>query len=546
MGDKCILLFLLTTISYLSAVNIVVILPAVKPFHTLPLFQLACDTDKTTASFTFFAPYDQKFQSCDHVQIIGVEAFVNPAHWSHLNMSVEDMRVYLLRPFWKREMMLGGLDVIAAAIMRADVVIADHTLDIGDFSFLHTLLGAVPNPPLITSIWDDKHIVGSNVSLVALLDAWSYGSFKRVLATDTERLSLGISVEASQYMSSVAQRKLSTQERERLREASEMHCTPKRMKELFGEQGMRVIDNIKVSPSDQSHFLSKYIQRQQGQCQDEDGLHCQEEFRLANAPSPRVLCMAFTYEPRHDSVRAAVYTWAAHCDGYLAVSNSTADESLPTVSLGTTSGASGEGQKLTESYLSMSIKSRLIWTSVAQSQLLDEYDFFLLSGDDVYVIVENLKDYLKYISYKAKRENRESSDPPIFIGRKMQQNKLLWFYHGGSGYVMNRAAVRILVDLFERRPAECLTNVHTSMEDVMTARCLLHGGISTFDVKDPVNGKHIFHPHTPAEAYHPTNEELRAQVASFQEGEECCSEHSVSFQDLLPVQMQCLHYKLYG
>ena len=188
----------------------------------------------------------------------------------------------------------------------------------------------------------------------------------------------------------------------------------------------------------------------------------------------------------------------------------------------------------------------------------------------------------------------------VFIGRKMKQNALLHFYHGGGGYVLNQAAVSILYDLFTNFPDECLNHVHTSMEDVMNARCLLHAGIHVDDVLDPVSGKHIFHPFSPMDAFNlpdtgsntsnssnnsttssssssssctapyddenlsggddnncvqknhnargPSRwwDELISQLASHLHGTECCSDYSISFQNLLPDHMYCLYDKLYG
>jgi hypothetical protein len=312
---------------------------------------------------------------------------------------------------------------------------------------------------------------------------------------------------------------------------------------LFGEEGMAVINALQLTDPGANYFIDTYSKQNTNKESEsvEDG--------NGDGPAPlRLLCMSFTYEPRHSSVRAAMLTWARDCDGYLAASNSTSDSSLPTVTLQD----GGAGGEVGESYETMSVKSRLIWTMVAQSQLIDEFDYFLLSGDDVYVLVDNLKAYLRYIEQTTSGRNsegksggkKEKGGVPIFVGRKMHQNALLQFYHGGSGYVMNRAAVAALHYLFATQPEACLTRAYTSMEDVMTARCLMHAGVSTFDAKDPVSGRHIFHPHRPGEAYLPKNGEFVQQVHSYRSGEDCCSTHSVSFQDFMPVQMHCLHHRL--
>ena len=46
-----------------------------------------------------------------------------------------------------------------------------------------------------------------------------------------------------------------------------------------------------------------------------------------------------------------------------------------------------------ESYDNMWQKSRSIWKHIA-AHYLDQFDFFLLGGDDMFYIVENLRAYL--------------------------------------------------------------------------------------------------------------------------------------------------------
>lgn len=530
----------------INAMEICVIVPLIDSMTTLSLINIACDSQHANASFVFLTSQDGEIDGCSNIGMIGIEAFANPEYWSNLNYTAEDMQVFLLRPFWKKEMMLGGLDVVAAHVHSANFVIADRSLATGHYSFLNPLLLAIPNPPLITSM----------SSAVNLLTVTSVSDFLTLLNSDvrsrtskssllppsdiSHRASLRIPGamldSSSQYLSNLARMRVPDDQYKSMVAIASTYCNDHRMMEMFGSNGLTVIDSLRLTKNqnpfvDSIPELSKFSV--EGQVCDD----IKTEGKEARRKPLRLLCLAFTYEPRHESVRAALFTWARDCDGYLAVSNSTADTSLPTVTLQGSEGEGG-GEGPGESYGSMSIKSRLIWTMVAQSQLIDEYDYFLLSGDDIYVFVDNLKAYLRYIELSS------AYSTPIFVGRKMQQNALLRFYHGGSGYVMNRAAVSLLNHLFVTLPDACLTHVHTSMEDVMTARCLMHGGVHTFDAKDPVSGRHIFHPHRPDEAFQPRNKEFMQQVHSYETGEGCCSVYSASFQDMMPEQMQCLHHRV--
>mgnify|MGYP005992906153 CR=1 FL=1 len=39
-------------------------------------------------------------------------------------------------------------------------------------------------------------------------------------------------------------------------------------------------------------------------------------------------------------------------------------------------------------------KTQLIFNLIATSSLLDDYDYFLLGGDDLFVLIDNLKEFL--------------------------------------------------------------------------------------------------------------------------------------------------------
>ena len=47
-----------------------------------------------------------------------------------------------------------------------------------------------------------------------------------------------------------------------------------------------------------------------------------------------------------------------------------------------------------DSYTRMWTKTQLIFHLIATSALLDDYDYFLLGGDDLYVLVDNLRAFL--------------------------------------------------------------------------------------------------------------------------------------------------------
>ncbi len=96
----------------------------------------------------------------------------------------------------------------------------------------------------------------------------------------------------------------------------------------------------------------------------------------------------------------------------------------------------------------------------------------------MFLIVENLRLYLEseeiVLASNGGRfmpDGTEEFQTPLFLGRRFAEggdrNKM--FISGGSGYTMNKAALKTLVvDAFP----QCFPHMHTFSEDVMVATCL--------------------------------------------------------------------------
>ena len=135
-----------------------------------------------------------------------------------------------------------------------------------------------------------------------------------------------------------------------------------------------------------------------------------------NEKLPRVLCMVYTSQVHHSSkLNAVVNTWAKECDGFFAASNLT-DPFL---------GATDLMHNGPEEYSNMWQKIRSMWAYV-HAHYIDEYDFFHICGDDVYLFVENLRQlFLSLHLDKSK---------PLFLGTPMR-HKGSFFAAGGPGYI---------------------------------------------------------------------------------------------------------------
>jgi len=119
-----------------------------------------------------------------------------------------------------------------------------------------------------------------------------------------------------------------------------------------------------------------------------------EQYHIdANSQPLRVFCGIYTMQKNHDTnMRATRDTWAKKCDGFIAFSTHE-DPLIPSINILHEGG---------EKYENMWQKSRSIWKYV-YAHLRDDFDFFLLGGDDMFYIVENLRAYLGSHEITSKR-----------------------------------------------------------------------------------------------------------------------------------------------
>jgi hypothetical protein len=119
----------------------------------------------------------------------------------------------------------------------------------------------------------------------------------------------------------------------------------------------------------------------------------------------RIFCGIYTMESSHaTNVKATRNTWAKKCDGFIAFSTKD-DPHIPSIAI------LHEGK---EAYDNMWQKSRSIWKYV-YAHLRDKYDFFLLGGDDMFYIVENLRAYLGSEEITKLRNEREGKEYKRFL-----------------------------------------------------------------------------------------------------------------------------------
>jgi hypothetical protein len=131
----------------------------------------------------------------------------------------------------------------------------------------------------------------------------------------------------------------------------------------------------------------------------------------AAPPPPRILCGVYTHEGSHDKLADIADTWGWRCDGFYAASTKT-DRSIGAVDL---------PHQETEEYGNMWQKTRSMMAFM-YDYYLEDFDYFLLCGDDTFVILENLRNYLLLL--ESQTDGRDAQ--PLFIGCPIS--------HGGTHY----------------------------------------------------------------------------------------------------------------
>jgi hypothetical protein len=230
----------------------------------------------------------------------------------------------------------------------------------------------------------------------------------------------------------------------------------------------------------------------------------------------RILCMVYTVyipgENNHSNVRSQAETWGRQCDGFIAASNFT-DHSVGAIDL---------VHNGPEEYGNMWQKTRSM-LAYAYQHYLDEFDFFNLCGDDVYIYMDNLRAYLdgpevsklengyidkissgfqnsalfnknnaeyiigfkNYAELNAAIKKWSSTRPrPLLLGSPFS-HKGMPMISGGTGYTLNRAALRVFS---ERSLAHVFPNAHDSREDMYLGGALAEQGIFVSDTKDVNDG----------------------------------------------------------
>ncbi|CAH8852989.1 unnamed protein product [Trichobilharzia szidati] len=183
----------------------------------------------------------------------------------------------------------------------------------------------------------------------------------------------------------------------------------------------------------------------------------------------RILCYINTHPENYYKKAIHIHnTWAKRCTKHLFMSTKY-DPILPVAVL-----------KLPYPEVRMHLwsKMRIILRYIYQYR--DEYDYFLKTDDDTYVIVENLLDVLQ----------NYSPDMPFMLGHRFPVNARNGYFSGGAGYVLSREALKYLVERSIDKHPYCPV-YDENMEDVKMSICGQAVGVRLYDVFD-ILGRYRF------------------------------------------------------
>ena len=183
-------------------------------------------------------------------------------------------------------------------------------------------------------------------------------------------------------------------------------------------------------------------------------------------------------------------------------------------------------------------KARSMWKFVG-THYLEDFDFFMIGGDDMYVMPQNLRDFLGDQVEDPTREHYYGGE--LYYGKEDGKGG---FHLGGPGYVLSQATLRSYInELFNHD--KCFPNTKKSAEDRFMGYCLQRGlGIIpnlTFDEK----GRERFNNFPPA---HYWGLAMKGVTTHMQKktGVDCCAPDSISWHYLKSsFHIRSLHAYLY-
>eukprot|EP00049_Salpingoeca_infusionum_P003647 m.69143 g.69143 ORF g.69143 m.69143 type:complete len:539 (-) comp12216_c1_seq2:184-1800(-) len=194
----------------------------------------------------------------------------------------------------------------------------------------------------------------------------------------------------------------------------------------------------------------------------------------------RILCWIMTHPDNHDTkARAVMNTWGKHCDRLVYVS--AAPIHIYPTDLVQNAETWIVDLPMNEDRDALWLKSKQTWLHAYEHHLLD-YDWFVRGDDDTFILMDNLRDFLKDYS----------PNDPQYFGRLFNgidgddDKQRIKFYSGGSGTVLSRQALYLL-----GKSARDLPDTVSFADDMELGYALRSLGVEATENVDK-DGKQLF------------------------------------------------------
>lgn len=176
----------------------------------------------------------------------------------------------------------------------------------------------------------------------------------------------------------------------------------------------------------------------------------------------------------------------------------------------------------------------------AQERKRRRFDWFVIGGDDLYVVAPNMR------AYAAALPN--GTHKPYFLGRRFRASGgTTIFNSGGAGYALNAPAVEILASRLDRD--ECDPMYRHFSEDHSLATCLRGAGVYPHNTQDDKEEER-FMPFSPQLHYHYKKENHPSDwywqyTINMKSGFEAMSREVITWHYLKPKALRRMHALLH-
>ncbi|CAJ0962932.1 unnamed protein product, partial [Mesorhabditis belari] len=262
---------------------------------------------------------------------------------------------------------------------------------------------------------------------------------------------------------------------------------------------------------------------------------------------PRIFCMINTMPSHVDKIKTVNATWARHCDGHIFTTTMTND--TENIHDYWTFNFTNARYNINNHYW--------LWDRLraGMKKLYEEkgksYDWFLKADDDTFVVIENLKEYLK----------GRSPNEPLYLATMLKymdhsltkRPRDFIYPSGGSGYILSREGLKRFVEVIEESNGEKCRNTSYLHEDTEVGWCLRSAGVTAIPSVDR-QGAHMMLPIDVMDIIHPTNRisgmdrgwARQSVAAKLQPGKACCSTNLITTHYVSDIMMATYYYLVYG